>query len=432
MSINGDTGTVLAQGKTVEVRIDTFLVAPVKIGVYGSIKGCSVSSDTAWSTNIAMSVTTCPLADPVYDLEPDSVCLGSVVQYSILPIPGAETYEWTLPEGLSELTTGNTGVVVTNDNKIVVMVDKAGKLNALLVKAKSPTAPESVSTPTNSIMVFDVSPTAVISPETTCPGDSGMIWINKNKLFSYETIITGAASIDSSNIDTVKIVWGNNPQGTISVKAKKTSIGCSVEKKYNINLSMGDTKMTCPADEEVTFNMDVNATSVYKYVIKDSLAPVIESRCGWTSLTNDYDSLSNAIRDTITIQLPATMSNNDKANQSITWTLVDKAGTTHTCTTTISVITSRELTPYSAFSPNGDGVNDRFKIGNLNYYPGATVQIFNRWGELVYNCKKDCDLESNGWDGRDMKGNPVPFDSYHYIIYQNGKMIKMGSLVIVR
>ena len=86
MSINGDTGTVLAQGKTVEVRIDTFLVAPVKIGVYGSIKGCSVSSDTAWSTNIAMSVTTCPLADPVYDLEPDSVCLGSVVQLSLIHI----------------------------------------------------------------------------------------------------------------------------------------------------------------------------------------------------------------------------------------------------------------------------------------------------------------------------------------------------------
>ena len=417
---------------SVNVRIDTFLTAPVQIGVYGTIKGCGVPSDTAYSGNITMSTLTCPLADPVYDREPDSICLGSVVTYSILEIPGAQTYEWTLPDGLSQFETGNTGVITTTVSNLNVSVDKAGKLNAILVKGKSTTAPESMSVPTNSIVVLDVSPSVVISPETTCPGDSGLIWINKNKLFSYETIISGAATIDSSNTDTVKITWGNGPLGTIAVKAKKTSIGCSIEKKYNINLSMGETKITCPPNEEVTFNMDMNAATEYQYAIKDSLAPVIESRCGWDSLYNDYSPLTVAVYDTITIALPATLSNNDRAAQDITWTIVDKAGTKQTCTTTISVITSRELAPFSAFSPNDDGINDRFKIGNLNYYPGSTVQIYNRWGELVYNCKKDCDFESNGWDGKDLKGKAVPFDSYHYVVTQNGKILKMGSVVIVR
>ncbi|RYD94018.1 MAG: gliding motility-associated C-terminal domain-containing protein [Sphingobacteriales bacterium] len=51
----------------------------------------------------------------------------------------------------------------------------------------------------------------------------------------------------------------------------------------------------------------------------------------------------------------------------------------------------------SAFTPNGDGKNDRFKAAHM---PGVTVEsyelrIYNRWGELVFQTNK---LE-DGWDG---------------------------------
>ena len=32
------------------------------------------------------------------------------------------------------------------------------------------------------------------------------------------------------------------------------------------------------------------------------------------------------------------------------------------------------------FSPNNDGVNDTFEIYGMEYYPNATVEIYNRWG----------------------------------------------------
>jgi gliding motility-associated-like protein len=45
---------------------------------------------------------------------------------------------------------------------------------------------------------------------------------------------------------------------------------------------------------------------------------------------------------------------------------------------------------HNAFSPDGDGINDRFKIDNIEdviCYPENTVEIYNRWGVLVYETK---------------------------------------------
>ena len=35
------------------------------------------------------------------------------------------------------------------------------------------------------------------------------------------------------------------------------------------------------------------------------------------------------------------------------------------------------------FSPNGDGIHDRWVIDFLDTYPGCIVQIYNRYGQLV-------------------------------------------------
>ena len=40
---------------------------------------------------------------------------------------------------------------------------------------------------------------------------------------------------------------------------------------------------------------------------------------------------------------------------------------------------------YNGMTPGGDGKNDMFVIGGIDCYPNNTVQIFNRWGVLVYN-----------------------------------------------
>ena len=41
----------------------------------------------------------------------------------------------------------------------------------------------------------------------------------------------------------------------------------------------------------------------------------------------------------------------------------------------------------SAFSPNGDGLNDVWTIANIEKFPDCDVSVFNRWGELVFHSR---------------------------------------------
>ncbi|MBL0202073.1 MAG: gliding motility-associated C-terminal domain-containing protein [Chitinophagaceae bacterium] len=65
----------------------------------------------------------------------------------------------------------------------------------------------------------------------------------------------------------------------------------------------------------------------------------------------------------------------------------------------------------NTFSPNGDGINDQWRIDFLNDYPDARVQVFTRAGKLVFS-STGYDIK---WDGT-LKGKPLPFDTYYYII----------------
>jgi gliding motility-associated-like protein len=74
-------------------------------------------------------------------------------------------------------------------------------------------------------------------------------------------------------------------------------------------------------------------------------------------------------------------------------TVVDDAGCTIADSLLIKVLNAELLIP-TAFSPNGDGVNDKFRVLNKNLEK-MDLQIYNRWGELVFETKD----ASEGWDG---------------------------------
>jgi len=67
----------------------------------------------------------------------------------------------------------------------------------------------------------------------------------------------------------------------------------------------------------------------------------------------------------------------------------------------------------TAITPNDDGVNDVWNIEKLATFTEAVVEIFNRWGTLVWRSEPGY---PQPWDGRDMRGNLVPMDSYHFVI----------------
>jgi gliding motility-associated-like protein len=88
----------------------------------------------------------------------------------------------------------------------------------------------------------------------------------------------------------------------------------------------------------------------------------------------------------------------------------------------------KALTIPNVFTPNGDGFNDRWEIPYLDSYREATVEVFNRYGSLVYRSVG----YSKPWDGT-FSGKQMPAGTYYYIINpKNGRKQVAGFVDIVR
>jgi large repetitive protein len=65
----------------------------------------------------------------------------------------------------------------------------------------------------------------------------------------------------------------------------------------------------------------------------------------------------------------------------------------------------------NVFTPNGDGVNDSWQVKNLAEYSDCVLNIYNRYGQVVFQCKG----YPTAWDGSS-KGKPLPAGTYYYVI----------------
>ena len=77
-----------------------------------------------------------------------------------------------------------------------------------------------------------------------------------------------------------------------------------------------------------------------------------------------------------------------------------------------------EPTTPLGFSPNGDGINDEWKIANIENYPENEVFIYNRWGGLVFRIRS-YDNNQNVFkgianQGTELGGNELPEGTYFY------------------
>lgn len=87
------------------------------------------------------------------------------------------------------------------------------------------------------------------------------------------------------------------------------------------------------------------------------------------------------------------------------------------------------ITVPNVFTPNSDGVNDTWVIDQIEIYPDVKIEIFNRWGELIYYAPNGY---TKPWDGT-FKGRELPIDSYFYVIdLNNGRDAVSGSITIIR
>lgn len=82
----------------------------------------------------------------------------------------------------------------------------------------------------------------------------------------------------------------------------------------------------------------------------------------------------------------------------------------------------------NAFSPNGDGINDKWNLPFLENFADCRVQIFNRHGQIVFTSVG----YNNPWDGN-ISGRTAPVGTYYYIIdLRNGERPLTGYVALLR
>jgi gliding motility-associated-like protein len=110
---------------------------------------------------------------------------------------------------------------------------------------------------------------------------------------------------------------------------------------------------------------------------------------------------------------------------------VDRNGCEITASTIIEVKKVVSAFMPSAFTPNGDGYNDVFKIGPYNLRD-FQIRVFSRWGTVIYEANEP----GFEWDGKDLNGQDVPEGVYVYVIRFldiNGKTTEQtGTITLIR
>ena len=156
-------------------------------------------------------------------------------------------------------------------------------------------------------------------------------------------------------------------------------------------------------------------------------------------LINGQSAVLNAVLDTTGINYfwtPVDFLNNyslvrptTKPNRDIAYTLHAVSGFgCGVSTDTVLIKVYNDLFIPNAFTPDGNGNNDRWEIKSLAAYPLAKVLLFNRFGELVFASNGAADF----WDGT-YKGKKATAGTYVYVIdLKNNLPVIKGEVLIIR
>ncbi len=95
----------------------------------------------------------------------------------------------------------------------------------------------------------------------------------------------------------------------------------------------------------------------------------------------------------------------------------------------IDVTVIMDLRPAEIFTPNGDGFNDAWNVGFISQFPEATVSVYNRWGNLVFQDRN----YQNNWSGVH-NSQKLPVGTYYFVVdlsvYEREPVT--GSVTIMR
>ncbi|WP_411376864.1 Calx-beta domain-containing protein [Flavobacterium psychrophilum] len=262
---------------------------------------------------------------------------------------------------------------------------------------------------------------------TTVTIPAGQTTVNVTVPILEDTIDEPAETFTVNGTVTSGNTINTNPTGTVTITDNDATLIVAVDDVYQ------------PQTPSTTV-----AIVVGNVTANDTLNGVIVTGTNTNVTPVTAGPLSIDANGVLTL-LPNTIS----GNYTITYTICEVDQVTgiavnppncSTATVTIEVLPSNVII-YNGVTPNGDGDNDVFYLENIEFMKESSVEIYNRWGVLVY--------EVSGYDNKEKsfkgisegrvtleRGSLLPVGTYYYIVryvdLKNESIEKAGYLHLTR
>jgi gliding motility-associated-like protein len=310
-------------------------------------------------------ITVSPVAPPDIQISasPSAICSGgssTLIAFGIAPA----SYSWTGISSQPSIVINATGIYSA------VAFNNCGTSLATIQIVPQPQASLSVSATTTVL----------------CPGEQTTITangVNGNNTYTWSSSPTNTTNQLIIGTPGVYTVTYGNQCGSVSETIQ--IILSNVQASFSLSPNSGMPPLT------------VNFTNTSVNYISNS----------WDFGNGNFSPAAN----------PSSQNYTQPGIYTITLVVSDNNGCTSIVTQTIEVLDIPFGPIPQLVSPDGDGKNDFFEIKGISKFPNNELEIYNRWGNLVY--KKQGYM--NEWDGRpnvngSMGKNLLPSATYFYIL----------------
>ena len=430
----GDSITLTASGANTYVWSDglgtnnSVVVSPTTTTTY-TVTGVSGSCSPVATALVIVN----PLPEINVTTDEAEVCSGDT---AILSVTGANSYIWSTSDTTST-------IIVTPDTLTtytVTGIDTLGCTNVGYITINTKPLPEIEITSTL---------TSICEGDGTLLSASGgisYIWGDgttdaNNVVYPDSTtsyVVTGYGSNGCFNTDTMTINVHANPDITFTMEPPYYCEGDTVEltatggQYYHWNTGQDGSMILIYPDSTTVYSVTVtnqwNCSNTAEINVEVYDKPNVEILTNKTDICiGEYVALIAEGAEEYSWNTGETFSEITVRPQS-TMTYVVTGTNAPGCKDTANVEIKVQLCDIkipNVITPNGDGVNDRFLIENLEILSLAKLQIYNRWGRLVYESEQ----YKNDWDANSVSGG-----TYFYTLeiqYINGIIKNYSGTITV-
>lgn len=330
------------------------------------------------SENLTITVNKLPVVKAVSN---SPVCQGNKLEVSGI---GASRYSWTGPANL----------VGTSQRMTVNKADfaHAGIYNLVGTDGNGCVSSDSIRVEVKDLPKIEVG----FADTTICQGDTIRLSCNGGKSYKWQPTVNLSDAFTSTPIA--------RPTDTTIFKVIASDDYCSDSATMVVNVEKPPV-VEAGDDRYLVFGQSVKLTAVA------------------SSGNHQYSWQPNIYIDNNTLLQPTVKPPHDTT---YTISVVSNRGC-GTATDNIRILVDRTINIPNVFSPNNDGINDRWNIRALVAYENYHLAVFNRLGRLVYQTSN----YTVAWDGTS-NNMPVPDGTYYFILIRANYPKIQGFVTIIR